>query len=269
MPRFLVSYPGTGTRRQRGQTHFAANGLQAFSIPSSRYPSFRGLYEKSWRKKQRSFSLPHIGHDILGLRTSGRIPGHPWRMPMEDSSGPTFSSTGSCPSSGAPMVPASCLAIEREILRKDHFSAEVISTLLASRRRSTTRIYDATWSSFHCWCASSGIDPTRVSIPQVLDFLQASLNTSLAVNTLRRQVSALATVLPCKDHGSLSQHPCVCCFLQGASNHHPPTVHRYPSWDLGLVLQVLADSPFEPLSSASLKFLTFKVAFLVTVTSAC
>lgn len=125
-----------------------------------------------------------------------------------------------------------------------------------------------TWSSFHFWCASSSIGPSRVSIPQILDFLQVGLNARLAVNTLRQQVSVLATVLACKDHGLLSQHPRICCFLWGASNLRPPTVHRYPSWDLDLIRQVLEDSPFKPLSSVSLKFLTFKMAFLVAVTSA-
>lgn len=57
-------------------------------------------------------------------------------------------------------------------------------------------------------------------------------------------------------------------FFTGACNLPPPPVHRYPSWDLCLVLQVLTDSSFELLSSASLTFLTFKVAFLVMVTSA-
>lgn len=48
----------------------------------------------------------------------------------------------------------------------------------------------------------------------------------------------------------------------------PPTVHRYPSWDLTLVLQALTAPLFEPLGSVSLKFLSFKLAFLLAITSA-
>lgn len=126
------------------------------------------------------------------------------RPPMEKSAGSDLPSTRGCLSSGSPMIPVSRLVLEREILKRGHYLAKVIATLLASHRRSTTRIYDATWSFLHCWCVSLRIDPTCASIPQVLDFLQVGLNAGLAVNTLKRQVVALGTVLSCKDHGSLS-----------------------------------------------------------------
>ncbi|XP_034274849.1 uncharacterized protein LOC117666340 [Pantherophis guttatus] len=51
-------------------------------------------------------------------------------------------------------------------------------------------------------------------------------------------------------------------------NIRPPAVHRYPTWDLPKVLQALTGPPFEPLRGISLKHLSFKVAFLVAVTSA-
>lgn len=54
---------------------------------------------------------------------------------------------------------------------------------------------------------------------------------------------------------------------QGVATLRPPVVHQYPSWDLSIILQVLT-SPFEPLKTASLRLLTFKVAFLVAVTLA-
>ena len=41
-----------------------------------------------------------------------------------------------------------------------------------------------------------------------------------------------------------------------------------PRWDLTTVLNVLKSAPFEPLESASLPYLTWKVVFLVAITSA-
>ena len=38
-----------------------------------------------------------------------------------------------------------------------------------------------------------------------------------------------------------------------------------PSWDLGLVLKVLQFPPFEPLHSASLKFLSYRCCFLIAL----
>lgn len=45
-------------------------------------------------------------------------------------------------------------------------------------------------------------------------------------------------------------------------------VHKYPTWDLSKVLQYLTGDPLEPLRSASLCFLTCKVAFVVVITLA-
>jgi len=42
----------------------------------------------------------------------------------------------------------------------------------------------------------------------------------------------------------------------------------FPTWDLALVLARLQRGPFEPLQSATMKFLSFKVAFLVALATA-
>lgn len=62
--------------------------------------------------------------------------------------------------------------------------------------------------------------------------------------------------------------PTVHRFLKGAFNLKPPTVHRYPSWDLPKVLDALTKTPFELLRTVSLRFLTLKVSFLVAIISA-
>ena len=47
-----------------------------------------------------------------------------------------------------------------------------------------------------------------------------------------------------------------------------PVANRsIPSWDLALVLHALTRQPFEPLGKASLKLLTFKTVFLLTLAS--
>lgn len=49
-------------------------------------------------------------------------------------------------------------------------------------------------------------------------------------------------------------------FLPPRCNYiQPPIVHRYPTWDLMLVLQALTTSPFKPMGSVSLKFLSLKL----------
>ncbi|CAC5407426.1 unnamed protein product [Mytilus coruscus] len=47
----------------------------------------------------------------------------------------------------------------------------------------------------------------------------------------------------------------------------PPKVNLLPEWDLQMVLKTLENEPFEPLSDASLKFVTFKTVFLIAITT--
>lgn len=74
--------------------------------------------------------------------------------------------------------------------------------------------------------------------------------------------------LNCSSALSISHHPIHHQFLCGASNLRPPTVHHFPTWDLNKVLSALTVPPFEPLRQVSLRFLSFKVSFLVAITSA-
>lgn len=173
---------------------------------------------------------------------------------------------------GAPsrsrLVPLSRVAFERIRLIKGNLSNDVISIIQAARRPSTVRIYNASWDAFSRWCLSHHVDPTTASVPEVLQFLHAGFSKGLATATLRRQVAALATVLLGDNHIPLSQDSRVRSFLLGVSNLRPPPIHRFPTWDLSLVLQALTSPPFEPLVSITLRNLTLKMAFLLAVTSA-
>lgn len=101
-----------------------------------------------------------------------------------------------------------------------------------------------------------------------MDFLQDGLDKGLSPNTIRRQVAALSTILTWGGGQALSQNPTVQRFLKGATNLRPPVVHRYPTWDLTKVLEALIRPTFEPLRTIPMQFLTWKVAFLVAITSA-
>lgn len=151
-------------------------------------------------------------------------------------------------------------------MKRDRLSDKVITTFQASRRPSMTRIYESTCWAFCVWCGKHHMDPTSADIPDIMDFLQLGLDKGLAASTLHRQTAALSTVIMCPPYTSLPHHPLVQGFLHRVTNMCPPTVHRYPSWDLSLVLQALTSPPFEPLGS--LKFLSYKMAFLLAITLA-
>ncbi|XP_060546579.1 uncharacterized protein LOC132711485 [Pantherophis guttatus] len=178
------------------------------------------------------------------------------------------SQTGTAGTSRSALVPSHRVAIEREFMTRLPLSAGAIATIQAARRASTTRIYEATWRAFSLWCGRQLISPTSASVPCVIEFLQEGFVSGLSPNTLRRQVAALSTVLSGSSSDPMSRDPLIRQFLRGATNIRPPAIHRYPSWDLPKVLRALTGPPFEPLQDVSLKYLSFKVAFLVAVTSA-
>lgn len=160
------------------------------------------------------------------------------------------------------------LAVERQCLSAANIPGDVIQIIQASRRPSTDRIYSATWRAFCSYCASHDVSPLQASIVDVLVFLRKGFSEGLSPNTLRRQVAAISSVLRCGSLSSLAQHPLIRRFLRGAANISPPVLHRYPTWDLPLVLNSLMGPPYEPLRTTSLRLLSCKVAFLVAITSA-
>ncbi|XP_026550410.1 uncharacterized protein LOC113432497, partial [Notechis scutatus] len=209
------------------------------------------------------------GGTVLAQETVVRGPSRPVGGPsMEDSTRQNLPVPRPSPPPRSTVASVSRLEVEREKLKAEGLSAQVITTIMAARRPSTTRIYNATWNSFSKWCRQSSINPLSPSVAQVLASLQDGLDKGLSPNTLRRQVSALSTMVSGDSSAPLSHHPRIRAFLRGASNLRPPMVHRYPTWDLNKVLTALTKSPLEPLRETSLQYLTLKVVFLVAITSA-
>ncbi|XP_034260085.1 uncharacterized protein LOC132709420 [Pantherophis guttatus] len=190
------------------------------------------------------------------------------RSTMDHSGRPDSPRAGFPSPSGSDMVPLNRVEAEWFLLREAKVPSSVIDVILASRRPSTNRIYNSTWTSFAAWCQHARIHPLSASILEVLRFLLEGFDAGLSPNTLRRQAAAISTVLTCGSSSSISRHPVIQQFLRGAANLRPPPVHRFPTWDLNKVLSALTTSSFEPLRHVSLHFLSFKVSFLVANTSA-
>lgn len=160
------------------------------------------------------------------------------------------------------------MAIERRLLLGQGLFAEVTLTILSLRRDSTVRIYNHTWKVFHRWCCKRMSDPLSADHRLVLKFLQDGLDRKLKPTTLRRQVEALNSVLSTQEGSSLARHPLVSKFLRGAALKSPSQRHRFPIWNLGVVLRTLMRPPFEPLREMDLKWARLKTIFLVAKTSA-
>jgi hypothetical protein len=59
----------------------------------------------------------------------------------------------------------------------------------------------------------------------------------------------LSTVLPTVDNFPVGQHPHIIRLIKGVFNSRPPVNKLLPEWDLHVVLNMLENSPFEPLEA--------------------
>ncbi len=146
-------------------------------------------------------------------------------------------------------------------------SAGVIETILSSRAPSTRRLYSLKWNVFSTWCRERGLDPVNCPVASVLEFLQDRFSAGLTPSTLKVYVAAIAAFHAPLDVGPLGRHQLVVRFLRGAWRMRPAARSRVPTWDLAVVLEGLSLPPFEPIESATAKNLTFKMVFLLAITS--
>ena len=98
-------------------------------------------------------------------------------------------------------------------------------------------------------------------------FLACLYDQGKATATIRVHRAAICTTLRQLGLPSFSENVLIRDTLTGASNYEARNPRRCPSWDLFLVLESLKSSPFEPLSKAELKFLSFKTLFLIALAS--
>ncbi|XP_068127185.1 uncharacterized protein [Hyperolius riggenbachi] len=159
---------------------------------------------------------------------------------------------------------SSPLSLEPEwgILKSKGFSDGLAETLLNSRKKVTRLIYQKAWRVFNDWCTNRSV--SNRSLRSVLEFLQCGYKKGLSVSTLKVQVSALSVFLERR----LANEDYIIRFFQALRRLRPCIKSRVPAWDLNTVLQGLCESPFEPLSQISDKFLTLKTVFLLAITTA-
>ena len=148
------------------------------------------------------------------------------------------------------------------------FSVGVVGQLAFSRRPSTRLNYQSKWSTYRAWCHSHGHSVCRPTVPKIADFLlylRRSLHLSYStVASYRSMLSAaFRFLLP-----ELSSHPVLHDLLCSFRVERPLSSSHFPSWDLLRVLSLLRGFLFEPLESCSLRDLTQKTLFLLSLVTA-
>ncbi|MEW8546512.1 MAG: hypothetical protein AB2693_23605, partial [Candidatus Thiodiazotropha sp.] len=112
------------------------------------------------------------------------------------------------------------------------------------------------------------MDPIDPSIANVADFLIFLFEEKkLSPVSVKGYRSAISSTLKHFSSVDFSSDPVLSDIVRSMELEKPSHTRVVPHWDLSLVLSCLKESPFEPLSSSSLKFLTWKTVFLISLAS--
>ncbi|CAJ0937887.1 unnamed protein product [Ranitomeya imitator] len=156
------------------------------------------------------FPPPSITSQTVEEDQSGRGDGHPDRPGLAQESlvrgarqpsrgrslVPSRQARSAVPGSDLPpefsVAQFNGVAVETAVLRASGLSDRVIHTMIQARKPSSSRIYYRTWKAYFRWCESNRVPPMVFSLPSLLAFLQAGLDSGLALSSLKGQVSALS-----------------------------------------------------------------------------
>ena len=165
-------------------------------------------------------------------------------------------------------VPEStCVASGFQESNSGRFSSEVAERIKAPQRESSRKVYQSRWAIYGQWCSQNKVDITSTTVPQVAEFLNYLFTVkNLKPATITGYRTAIADALG--SQGELISKSLELNRLIASFTRDRPKPNRYiPTWDLSLVLLGLTKPPFEPLSEAPLKWLTYKTVFLLALAS--
>lgn len=160
----------------------------------------------------------------------------------------------------------------RSKLRTLGLSSHAVSLSLDARRPSTNNLYSLRWSTWVSFAAGKKFDPLQPSPTQLANFLSSlHLQKGFKACTLLGYKSSVTSTIAAATgvrplhliHSSLITN-----LIDGIKNRSVRKTVTFPKWDVFLVLNALRSPPFEPLSSASLRDLTLKTVFLVSLATA-
>ena len=164
-------------------------------------------------------------------------------------------------------VPSYLETIQR-FARSRGSSSRVAKQLGFARCSSSRAVYQSKWLVYSGWCRGEGHSISRPTLPKVADYLLWLHRTrKLSVSAIMGYRSMLSAVFRFK-LPEISASPVLQDLLRSFQVAAPSHSIQPPSWDLNKVLRYLRSSTFEPLQSASLRFLSKQTLFLLSLATA-
>ena len=180
---------------------------------------------------------------------------------------PVNTALQSDPSQKSDKSKSPCMAPRASAIKEQGFSEAVAARIEAPQRGSTRSVYEAKWAVFAKWCVTNQVDFRAPPVKSVADFLMYLFeDRKLQLSTIDGYRSAIADKLG-NSPFHIGKDENLTRLLDSFHRDRPKGSRGIPAWNLSLVLHQLTKTPFEPLKEASLKHLTFKMVFLLSLGS--
>ena len=161
------------------------------------------------------------------------------------------------------------LGVIKQSITDKKFSWEVAEHVLAARRLSTRKVYDAKWTVFTNKCRQRKINPVLASPRIIADFLLHMFKEKKCqVSTIKGYRSMISNTLKFKSGTNIGSDPIISELIKVFEIQRPIQRSLAPKWDLACVLSSLCKDTHEPLHKASLLHLTMKTAILLMMATA-
>ena len=130
---------------------------------------------------------------------------------------------------------------------------------------STQKGYNCTFSKFSSYCSENNLDPTRCTPEDIARYLMFLYENGAKYSSVNLARSAISKFHKGFDGVPAGQNKIVCNAVKAVFRLIPPLPKYVATFDVALVLDYLKSLPANP--QLSLKLLTYKTLFLLTVAS--
>ena len=156
----------------------------------------------------------------------------------------------------------------RYTLKTEGVSEVVINVMLHSRRQGTTKSYESAWKNWRLWFGRRGVDPTRCSVTDGLDYLADLILQGRPYRSINVHRSAISAYhIPMVVGNAIvpvGKHPMVSRLMSGVHNLRPPIAKYSFTWDIDTVLDLFRSWP-DILSPKQLSIKTVTLLSLIGI----
>ena len=166
-----------------------------------------------------------------------------------------------------PSVTSSRLDVVRSQIKGRHISEFATQCISQSRREFTLKVYSTRWRIISDWCQQRQVNLSSL-FNKIDRFFYLFDTLELSVASIKGYRSAISNTLKFSKAADCTADPIISDLIEGFCLRRPVSRSLTPKWNLTCVLWSLIKTPYEPLKTADIKYITLKAVFLLTFAAA-